>query len=166
VGQRAFPLPDKPSIAVLPFKIIISNEIDDLIANGLTEDIITALSRVGEIFVIASATSSTYQDETLKVSQVSEELGIRYILDGSIQRSKDRLRFNVPLVDVIAGNQIWADRFERSIENSFVLQDEILRCILVELQVKLADGEFARIASRKTQSLDAWSYSAKDLAKV
>ena len=83
MGQRAFPLPDKPSIAVLPFKIIISNEIDDLIANGLTEDIITALSRVGEIFVIASATSSTYQDETLKVSQVSEELGIRYILDGN-----------------------------------------------------------------------------------
>ena len=125
-------------------------------AKGLTEDIITALSRVPDLFVIASASSLAYEGKTVKISQVSEELGVRYVLDGSLQRSKDRLRFNIRLVDAVAGNQLWADRFDRQVEDLFVLQDDIVRRILVELQVRLTVGEFARIASRKSQNLDAW----------
>lgn len=102
-------MPDKPSIAVLPFKNYSGNEKDDLNDKGLTEDIITALSRVPELFVIASASSFAYEGKTVKISQASEELGVRYILDGSVQRSKDRLRFTVQLVDAVAGHQLWAD---------------------------------------------------------
>ena len=156
VDKMVLPLPDKPSIAVLPFKNISGDEKDGLIAKGLTEDIINALSRVKELFVIASASSSAYEGKQVKISQVSEELGVRYVLDGSLQRSKDSLRCNIQLVDAIAGNQIWADRFDRPIGDLFALQDELVRRILVELQVKLTAGEFARIASRKTQNLDAW----------
>ena len=156
LDKMAYPLPEKPSVAVLPFKNLSGNENDGLIAKGLTEDIITALSRVPELFVIASASSFAYEGKTVKISQVSEELGVRYILDGSVQRSKDRLRFTVQLVDAVAGHQLWADRFDRKAEDLFVLQDDIVRKILVELQVKLTDGEFARIHSRKTKNLDAW----------
>jgi len=156
VDQMAMPLPDKPSIAVLPFKNLSGDEKDGLIAKGLTEDIITALSKIQELFVIASASSFAYEGKTVTIRQVSEDLGVRYILDGSIQRSKDRLRFTVRLVDAVAGNQMWADRFDRTIEDLFVLQDDIVRRILVELQVRLTEGEHARIYSRKTQNLDAW----------
>jgi len=156
IEDMAYPLPEKPSIAVLPFKNLSENENDALIAKGLTEDIITALARVPELFVIASASSFAYAGKSVTTRQVSEELGVRYLLDGSVQRSKDRLRFTVQLVDAVGGNQIWADRFDRTAEDLFVLQDDLVRRILVELQVKLTTGEFARIASRKTQSLDAW----------
>jgi len=156
LDKMAYPLPERPSVAVLPFKNFSGEEKDGLIAKGLTEDIITALSRVPELFVIASASSLAYEGKTVKISQVSEELGVRYVLDGSIQRSKNRLRFNAQLVDAVAGNQIWAGRFDRSYEDLFVLQDNLVRRILVELQVKLTAGEFARIASRKNQNLDAW----------
>jgi len=156
LDQMAYPLPDKPSVAVLPFKNLSGDEKDGLIAKGLTEDIITALSRVQELFVIASASSFAYEGKTVKISQVSEELGVRYILDGSVQRSKDRLRITVQLVDAVAGNQIWAGRFDHTYKDLFVLQDNLVRRILVELQVKLTAGEFARIASRKNQNLDAW----------
>jgi TolB-like protein len=152
----AQPLPDKPSIAVLPFKNLSGDEKNGLIAKGVTEDIITALSRVPDLFVIASASSLVYEGKTVKISQVSKELGVRYVLDGSVQRSKDRLRFTVQLVDAVAGHQLWADRFDRKIDDIFVLQDDIIRRILVELQVRLTGGEHARIASRKTQNLDAW----------
>ena len=156
VDKMAYPLPEKPSVAVLPFKNLSGDEKDGLIAKGLTEDIITALSRVQELFVIASASSFAYEGKTVKISQVSEELGVRYILDGSVQRSKDRLRVTAQLVDAVEGHQLWADRFDPTAEDLFVLQDDIVRRILVELQVKLTDGEFARIMSRKTQDLDAW----------
>jgi len=154
--DMAYPLPEKPSIAVLPFKNLSGNKNDALIAKGLTEEIITALARVPELFVIASASSFAYAGKSVTIRQVSEELGVRYLLDGSVQRSKDRLRFTVQLVDAVGGNQIWADRFDRTSEDLFVLQDDLVRRILVELQVKLTTGEFARIASRKTQNLDAW----------
>ena len=154
--QMAYPLPEKPSIAVLPFKNLSGDEKDGLIAKGLTEDIITALSRVQELFVIASASSFAYEGKTVKISQVSEELGVRYILDGSVQRSKDRLRVTAQLVDAVAGHQLWADRFDRKAEDLFVLQDDLVRQILVELQVKLTDGEMARSYSRGNQNLDAW----------
>jgi len=156
MDQMALPLPDKPSIVVLPFKNISGDEKDGLIARGLTEDIITTLSRVPELFVIASASSFAYEGKKVKVSQVSEELGVRYVLDGSLQRSKDRLRFNVQLVDAVAGNQIWADRFNRPVRDLFALQDDIVRRILIELQVRLIEGEHARIYSRKAKNLDAW----------
>jgi adenylate cyclase len=121
VDNMAYPLPDKPSIAVLPFMNLSGSENDSLIAKALTEDVINALSRVPELFVIANASSSTYEGKTRKIGQVSEELGVRYILDGSVQRSKDRLRFTVQLADALAGHQIWADRFDRTPEDLFVL---------------------------------------------
>lgn len=127
LDKMAYPLPEKPSIAVLPFKNLSGNEKDGLIAKGLTEDIITALSKVQELFVIANASSATYEGKTVKISQVSEELGVRYILDGSVQHSKDRLRVTAQLVDAVAGHQLWADRFDRTAEDLFVLQDDLVR---------------------------------------
>jgi adenylate cyclase len=156
VEKMAYPLPDKPSIAVLPLKNFSGNEKDSLICKGLTEDIITTLSRVPQLFVIASASSFAYEGQAVKINQVAEQLGVRFIVDGSMQRQKNRLRFNVQLVDAVAGNQLWANRFDRKVEDLFVLQDDLVRRILVELQVRLTDGDFARIMSRKTQNLDAW----------
>ena len=156
IDQMSLPLPDKPSIAVLPFKNLSGDEKDGLIVKGLAEDLITALSKIVDLFVIARASSFSYESEPVKIKQVAEELGVRYVLDGSVQRSKERLRFSIQLIDAVAGNQVWADRYDRTVNDLFVLQDDIVRRVLVELQIRLTDGERARIMSRKSQNLEAW----------
>jgi adenylate cyclase len=128
----------------------------EYLGEHIVKNISEPVSRVQELFVNASGSSATYESKQVKIRQVSEELGVRYVLAGSLQRSNDSLRCNIQLVDAIAGNQIWADRFDRPIGDLFALQDDLVRQILVELQVKLTAGEFARIASRNTQNLDAW----------
>jgi TolB-like protein/Tfp pilus assembly protein PilF len=154
--KMAFPLPDKPSIAVLPFDNLSGDKEQDPIADGLTEDIITSLSRVPELFVIARNSTFTYKGKPVKVQQVAEELGVRYILEGSVQRSGDNLRITAQLIDALKGNHLWAHRFDRRAENLFAMQDEITREVLIELQVKLTAGDFARTVSRGTESLEAW----------
>ena len=154
--KMAFPLPDKPSIAVLPFDNLSGDKEQDPIADGLTEDIITSLSRVPDLFVIARNSTFTYKGKPVKVQQVAEELGVRYVLEGSVQRSGDNLRITAQLIDALKGNHLWAHRFDRRAENFFAMQDEITREVLIELRVKLTAGDFARTVSRGTESLEAW----------
>jgi len=154
--KMAFPLPDKPSIAVLPFDNLSGDKEQDPIADGLTEDIITSLSRVPDLFVIARNSTFTYKGKPVKVQQVAEELGVRYVLEGSVQRSGDNLRITAQLIDALKGNHLWARRFDRRAENLFAMQDEITREVLIELRVKLTAGDFARTVSRGTESLEAW----------
>jgi len=152
----AHPLPDKPSIAVLPFDNLSGDKEQNPIADGLTEDIIATLARVPDLFVIARNSTFTYKRKPVKVQQVAEDLDVRYVLEGSVQRSGDRLRVTAQLIDALDENHLWADRDDRPAENFFAIPDEIAREVLVELQVKLTLGETARISSLETKSMEAW----------
>jgi adenylate cyclase len=160
----ALPLPDKPSIAVLPFDNLSGDPEDRFLADGLTEDIITTLSRVPDLFVIARNSAFIYKDKPVKVQQVATELGVRYVLEGSLQRSGNRLRVTAQFIDATTGHHLWADRFDRKVDDIFALQDDIAHKILIELQVKLTSGENARVASRGTNSLEAWLLRVQALA--
>ncbi|MDX1486917.1 MAG: adenylate/guanylate cyclase domain-containing protein, partial [Acidiferrobacterales bacterium] len=124
VERMAFPLPDKPSIAVLPFTNISGESHHDTFADGLSESIITMLSKIPNMFVIARSSTFTYKGKPVKVQQVAEELGVRFVLEGSIQRSGYRARISAQLVDALTGRQIWAEQYEREIKDTFALQDE------------------------------------------
>ncbi len=136
IKKMAFPLPDKPSIAVLPFVNLSGDPNQEFFCDAMTEEIITALSKVPTVFVIARSSTSTYKGSPIKVKQVSEELGVRYVLEGGIQRSDDRVRITAQLIDAITGTHIWAERYDREIKDIFALQDEITMKILTGVQVK------------------------------
>jgi adenylate cyclase len=146
--KMAFPLPDMPSIAVLPFVNMSEDPKQEFLCDGMTEDIITALSKVPRLFVIARNSTFTYKGKPVKVKQVSEELGVRYVLEGSLQRSGDRLRINAQLIDALTGNHLWAERYDRGVTDLFALQDEITMKILTAIQVKLTEGEHASSAEK------------------
>jgi adenylate cyclase len=154
--KMAFPLPDKPSIAVLPFTNMSGDSKEDYFSDGITEEIITALSKVPYLFVIARNSTFTYKGKPVKVKQVSEELGVRYVLEGSVRRSGNQLRITAQLIDAITGHHLWADRYDRDQREVFALQDEITKKILTELQVKLTVGEQARLYGRGTDNLEAY----------
>ncbi len=154
--KMAFPLPDKPSIAVLPFVNISGDPKQEYFSDGLTEQIITNLSKLPRLFVIARNSTFTYKGTPVKVKQVSEELGVRYVLEGSVQKSGDRVRITAQLVDAITGHHLWAERYDRELGDVFALQDEITMKVLTALQVKLTGGEQARIVARNTDNIDAY----------
>ena len=157
--KMAFPLPDKPSIAVLPFVNMSEDPKQEFLCDGITEEIITALSKVRDLFVISRQSTFTYKGKPVKVKQVSEELGVRYVLEGSVQRSADRIRINAQLIDALTGDHLWAERYERDLKDIFALQDEITMKILTATQVKLTTGEQAsRTAKyfRGKQGLDCY----------
>jgi adenylate cyclase len=139
--KMAFPLPDVPSIAVLPFVNMSEDSKQEFLCDGMTEAIITALSKVPRLFVIARNSTFTYKGKPVKVKQVSEELGVRYVLEGSIQRSANRIRITAQLIDAMTGNHLWAERYDRDLKDIFALQDEITMKILTATQVKLTEGE-------------------------
>ena len=139
--KMAFPLPDLPSIAVLPFVNMSEDPKQEFLSDGITEEITTALSKVRHLFVISRQSTFSYKGKPVKVKQVSEELGIRYVLEGSVQRSGDRIRINAQLIDALTGRHIWAERYDRDLKDVFVLQDEITMKILTAIQVKLTEGE-------------------------
>ena len=154
--KMAFPLPDKPSIAVLPFVNMSGDPGQDYIADGISENIINALSYIQEMFVIARNSTFTYKGKPVKIQQVSEELGVRYVLEGSIQTSGDQIRVTAQLIDATTGHHLWSERYDRDLKDLFALQDEITLRILRALQVKLTEGEQARLWST-TDNLEAWS---------
>jgi adenylate cyclase len=177
VARMAFPLPDRPSIAVLPFENLSADKSQDFIADGMTEGIITALTRFKQLFVIARNSTMTYKGKAVKVQQVAEELGVRYVLEGSIQISKDRLRITAQLIDAIAGTHLWAERFDRALTDVFRVQDEVTGKIVGSLMGRLDRAEFARISLKHPNSLDAyglfcrgveifWRFTAADNAKA
>ena len=141
--KMAYPLPDIPSIAVLPFVNMSDDPKQDFFSDGITESIITALSKVPRLFVIARNSTYTYKGKAVNVKQVSEELGVRYVLEGSVQRSGNRVRITAQLIDALTGHHIWAERYDRDLKDIFVLQDEITMKILTATQVKLTTGELS-----------------------
>jgi adenylate cyclase len=160
VEEMAFPLPEKPSIAVLPFENMSGDPEQDYIADGFTENIITGLSQIPEMFVIARNSVFTYKGKPVKIKQISEELGVKYVLEGSIQKAKDRLRVNAQLMDAIKGHHLWAERYDRELKDLFKLQDEITIKILSTLHGKLVTGGEG-IIWRRTDSFEAWSHNVK-----
>ena len=151
-----YPLPDKPSIAVLPFVNMSEDPKQEYLCDGLTEDIITALSQVRNMFVIARNSTFTYKDRAVKVQQVAQELGVRYVLEGSVRKSQDRLRITTQLIDAVKGHHLWAERYDRKLGDIFTLQDEITKKILTNLQVEATEGEDARWLGKGTNNLEAY----------
>jgi len=156
VDRMAYPLPDKPSIAVLPFENYSDDTKLNFFASGLTEDLTAALSRATGLFVIARTSATTYKGKPVDVKRVAEEQGVQYVLEGSIQKADDKLRITTQLVDALNGRHLWADRFDRQAKDVFAIQDEIVKHVMVELQVELTQGAAERVASRGTDSLEAW----------
>jgi adenylate cyclase len=138
--KMAFPLPDVPSIAVLPFVNMSEDPKQEFRCDGMTEAISTGLSKVPRLFVIARNSTFTYKGKPVKVKQVSEELGVRYVMEGSVQRSGDRIRITAQLIDALTGDHLWAERYDRDLKDLFALQDEITLKILNATQVKLTEG--------------------------
>jgi len=157
IGEKmAFALPDNPSIAVLPFVNMSGDPEQEYFSDGISEDIITALSRLTDIFVIARNSSFTYKGKSVNVQQVSRELGVKYILEGSVRKVGNRVRVTAQLIDGTKGHHLWAEHYDRQLEDTFAIQDEVTFKILNELQVKLTEGEQARLYSKGTESLDAY----------
>ena len=159
IEKMAYPLPEKPSIAVLPFDNLSGDPDQDYLADGIAENIITALSYIPEIFVIARNSTFTYKGKAVKAQEVAEDLGVRYILEGSVQLGAgDRVRIMAQLIDAASGRHLWADRYDRDLQDLFALQDEITLKIVFALQVKLPVGEQTRLASKIRPTFEAWSY--------
>jgi len=156
VDRMAFPLPDKPSIAVLPFVNMSGDPEQEFLSDGLTEELITALSKSERVFVIARNSVFTYKGKPVKVQRVSEDLGVCYVLEGSVRRAGDKVRITAQLIDAIKGHHLWSDRYERDLKDIFALQDDITMKIMSSLQVKLTDGEQARLYEKGTDNLEAY----------
>lgn len=156
--EKPISLPDKPSIAVLPFQNLSGSEAQDYFSDGITNDIITDLSKFNQLFVIASTTVFTYKGKPVKVKQVSQELGARYVLEGSVQKAGNRVRVNAQLIEGTTGHHLWAERYDRDLKDLFVLQDEIIQTIVRTLAVKISEAERARVLRKRTENLEAYDY--------
>jgi len=156
VEKMAFPLPDKPSIAVLAFDNMSEDTNQEYFSDGLTEEIITALSKVPKLFVIARNSTFTYKGKPVKVQQVSEDLGVRYVLEGSVRKAENRVRITAQLIDAITGHHVWSERYDRELKDIFAIQDDITKNIITEVQVQLTTGEQARPTARGTENLQAY----------
>ena len=156
IQKVALPLPDKPSIAVLPFENMTGDPKQEYFADGFTEQIITSLSKIPALFVISRNSTFTYKGKPVKVQQVSEELGVRYVLEGSVQKSSNRIRINVQLIDAISGQHVWAQSYDRDLKDIFCLQDEVILKITSAMSVNLTAGEQARAWAEGTKSLEAY----------
>ena len=143
--RMAFPLPEKPSIAVLPFENMSGDPEQDYFAEGLTRDLITDLSKVSGLFVIARNSTANYTDSSVNIGQVAEELGVRYILEGSVRHEGDEVRINTQLIDALTGSHQWAERYDGNLGDIFSLQDEIAKKVVSALAVKLKPGESNRL---------------------
>jgi adenylate cyclase len=150
------PLPDKPSIAVLPFANLSGDPEQEYFADGITEDIITALSRYPSLFVIARNSSFTYKARAVDVKQVARELGVRYILEGSLRKAGNRIRVTAQLVEAETGRDVWAERYDRDLADIFAVQDEITNAVTIALVPVIADAEQHRALRKPPGSLDAW----------
>ena len=157
-AHPTLPLPDKPSIAVLPFQNLSADPDQEYFADGIVEDIITALSRMPSLFVIARNSSFTYKDRSVDVKQVGEELGVRYVLEGGVRKAANRIRVTGQLIDASTGIHIWADRFDGAVEDIFNLQDQMTASVVGALMPKLEQAEFERVKRKPTESLDAYDY--------
>jgi len=155
-ASSAPPLPDKPSIAVLPFANLSGDPEQEYFADGMVEEIITALSRIRWLFVIARNSSFTYKGQAVDVKQVGRELGVRYVLEGSVRKAGGRVRITAQLIDATTGTHLWADRFDGALEDVFDLQDKVASSVAGVIEPALQAAETARSAARPTNDLTAY----------
>jgi TolB-like protein/class 3 adenylate cyclase/rhodanese-related sulfurtransferase len=176
-ADMAFPLPDKPSIAVLPFNNMSDDASQEYFADGMTEDLITDLSKISGLFVIARNSSFSYKGQQVKVRQVAEELGVRYVLEGSVRRAGNEVRINAQLIDATTGGHLWAERYDGTLEDIFDLQDQVTEQIVAALAVSLTGEEQAQQARHGTENaaahdayLQGWAHykllTPEELAKA
>jgi adenylate cyclase len=165
-GSKAFPLPDRPSIVVLPFDNMGHDREDEYLADGIVEDITAALSRVRSFFVIARNSTFTYKGQAVTVQQVSRELGVRYVLEGSIRRARDKVRITAQLVDAATGAHLWADRYDGTLEDIFDLQDRITASVIGAIQPSIRAAEIDRARRKRPDSLDAYDLVMRALPYV
>ena len=154
--RSTLPLPDKPSIAVLPFTNVGGDPEQDYFADGISEDVITDLSKLRWLFVIARNSSFTYKGKAVDVRQVGRELGVRYVLEGSVRKGGTRIRTSAELIDAETGKHLWADRYDRDLTDIFSLQDEITRKVVSSIEPKLLEAESTRSQYRSPEDLGAW----------
>jgi adenylate cyclase len=156
-AQPALALPDKPSVAVLPFTNMSGESEQEFVSDGIAEDVITALSRYPSLFVIARNSSFTYKGRPVEVKQVGRELGVRYVLEGSVRKAGNRIRVTAQLVEAGTGNHVWADRYDRDLADIFAVQDEITEAVTIAIAPAIADAELQRAVRKPPDSLDAWA---------
>jgi adenylate cyclase len=149
-------LPDKPSIAVLPFDNMSGDPEQEYLADGITEDLITALSKIRWFFIIARNSTFTYKGQAVEVTQVAKDLGVRYVLEGSVRKAGNRVRITAQLIDAATGRHVWAERYDRQIEDIFELQDEMSQTIVGAVEPELSAAERDRVLSKPPENLDAW----------
>ncbi|MFW2365667.1 MAG: adenylate/guanylate cyclase domain-containing protein, partial [Desulforhopalus sp.] len=155
VSKMALPLPDKPSLAVLPFVNMSDDPNQEYFSDGITEDLITDLSKISGLFVIARNSTFTYKGQSVKVQQVSEDLGVRYVLEGSVRKSGEKVRINAQLIDALTGHHLWADRFDGQHGDIFTLQDTFTRKIVAALSVELTNDDKSLLARKDTANVEA-----------
>jgi adenylate cyclase len=163
---RALPLPDKPSIAVLSFQNMSGDPEQEYFADGIAEDIITALSRFKELFVIARNSSFTYKGRAVDVKQVGRELGVRYVLEGSVRKTANRVRITGQLIDAATGIHLWADRFDGGLGDIFDLQDQVTESVVGAIAPTVEKAEIERAKRKPTESLDAYTLYLRGLARL
>jgi TolB-like protein/class 3 adenylate cyclase len=160
----ALPLPDKPSIAVLPFANMSGDPEQEYFADGMVEEIITALSRIRWLFVIARNSTFTYKGQAVDVKQVGRELGVRYVLEGSVRKAGGRVRITAQLIEAFTGTHLWADRFDGSLEDVFELQDQVASGVIGAIEPRIRQSEIERAHRKPTESLDAYDLYLRALA--
>ncbi len=163
-SRPALPLPDKPSIAVLPFHNMSGDLEQEYFADGMVEEIITALSRFKELFVIDRNSSFTYKGRPVDVKQVGQELGVRYVLEGSVRKAGTRVRIAGQLIDASIGAHLWADRFDGPLQDIFELQDQVTSSVVGAISPKLQQAEIERAKRKPTKNLDAYDYYLRGIA--
>jgi adenylate cyclase len=149
-------LPERPSIAVLPFTNMSGDPEQEYFSDGISEDIITALSKIRWFFVIARNSTFTYKGQAIDVRQVADELGVRYVLEGSVRKAGDRVRVTAQLIDAISGNHVWAERYDRDLDDIFALQDEMTQTIVGNVEPELSAAERERALNKPPENIDAW----------
>jgi len=158
IERMAYPLPDTPSITVLPFASMSDDPAQEYVSDGITEDLITDLSKISGLFVIAPNTSFSYKDKSVPVRQVAEELGVRYVLEGSVRPAAGQIRINAQLIDATTGRHVWADRYDGKDTDIFALQDRVIESIVAALKLNLTEAERIQLAQIPTTSLEAYDY--------
>ena len=157
----ALELPDKPSIAVLPFANMSGDPGQEYFSDGITEDIITALSRISGLLVIARNSTMIYKGKAVDVKKVGKELGVRYVLEGSVRQAGNRIRVTAQLIDATTGHHQWAERYDHEIDDVFTVQDEITQQITLEMRVQISIGEKARMMAGRTRNIEVWERLAR-----
>lgn len=155
-ARMKFPLPTRPSIAVLPFENLSTDKGQEFFAAGITEDIITDLSKISGIFVVAGRSTRTYKGKAVRIQRVAEELGVRYVLSGSVRRAGDKLRITARLVDAIKGNHLWSGRYDRQVKDVFTVQTDVTRRVVRAMAVTLKSRERDRVFQKYVTNIDAY----------